>query len=96
MRTGSSTPRTSGGLPDPIAPLKRFYVDTGSLSTNSIELTARVLGADRILFGTDDPVSRFPANVKGVQATRLTAEERQGILSENGRPLLKKSRKPAS
>ena len=84
------------GLTDPIAPLKRFYVDTGSLSTNSIELTARVLGADRILFGTDDPVFSLPANVKGVQATRLTAEERQGILSENGRPLLKKSRKPAS
>ncbi len=77
-------------LPDPIPPLKRFYVDTGSLSTNSIELAAKVLGADRILFGTDDPVFSLPANVAGVRATALPEKERQGILAENGRHLLKK------
>jgi len=84
------------GLTDPISPLRRVYVDTGSLSTNSVELAAKVLGADRLLFGTDDPVFSLPANVAGIRATRLTEEEKRGILADNGRSLLHRRTKRAS
>jgi len=77
-------------LPEPIAPLRRVYVDTGSLSTNSVELAAKVLGADRLLFGTDDPVFSLAANVKGIRASRLTQDEQSKVLAENGRPLLRR------
>ena len=85
------------GLSDPISPLRRIYVDTGSLSTNSVELAAKVLGTDRLLFGTDDPVFSLAANVDGIRASRLTQEEQRDLLAENGRPLLhrRQRRQPA-
>ncbi|MET0262832.1 MAG: amidohydrolase family protein [Rariglobus sp.] len=80
-------------LPDPITPLRRFYVDTGSQGTRSVELAASVLGADRLLFGTDDPVFSLAANARSIDVTSLRPEQKRQILSENGRALLGRPRR---
>lgn len=76
------------GLGDPISPLRRFYVDTGSQGTRSVQLAASVLGADRILFGTDDPVFSLPENARAISESDLSPEAQEQILTLNGRALL--------
>lgn len=75
-------------LPDPIPAFRRFYVDSGSQGTRSVELAASVLGADRVLFGTDAPGFSVEENLHAVRATRLSDAEKTRILSTNGLPLL--------
>jgi predicted TIM-barrel fold metal-dependent hydrolase len=80
------------GQPSPIPKLRRIYLDTGATGRGprGIALAAKVLGADRILFGSDyGPWATIEPFVKGVADAELTREERDLIYVENARRLLK-------
>jgi predicted TIM-barrel fold metal-dependent hydrolase len=85
------------GLPDPLARLRRLYLDTGPYAARNPEwvaLAAAKLGADRILLGTDYGVgggkngSIAPSLASLDKA--LSPEQRQAIYIDNTRVLLKK------
>lgn len=62
--------------------LRRVYVDTSSFGPRSIRLAVDILGADRLLLGSDEPV--FPQAlaqaVQSVVDTPLSLEEKRIIL----------------
>jgi predicted TIM-barrel fold metal-dependent hydrolase len=84
----------SFGAADPLARLRRLYLDTGPYSRNGewVALAASKLGADRILFGTDygvggaDRGEVAPAIASLDRA--LTSAQRQAIYVDNSRRLL--------
>lgn len=85
----------SNGIADPLARLRRLYLDTGPYSRNG-EWTAqaiRKIGADRVLFGTDYGVGGGDKGDIGASFTTLdialTQEERRRIYYENSRDLLR-------
>ncbi|MET7436139.1 amidohydrolase family protein, partial [Streptomyces flaveolus] len=45
---------------DPVAALRRMYVDTSPFSPAHLSLNAEVLGPERMLFGTDSPPMAAP------------------------------------
>jgi predicted TIM-barrel fold metal-dependent hydrolase len=83
------------GVADPLARLRRLYLDTGPYSRNGewVALAATKLGADRIIFGTDYGVGGGtngdvgPAIASLDQA--LTPAQRQAIYIDNSRHILK-------
>lgn len=83
------------GIKDPLARLRRLYLDPGPYSRNGewVALAARKLGADRILFGSDYGVgggSRGDvAPALAALDRALTAAERQAIYIDNSRALLR-------
>jgi predicted TIM-barrel fold metal-dependent hydrolase len=84
------------GIKDPIARLRRLYLDPGPYSRNGewVALAANKIGADRILFGTDYGVGGGTrGDVTPALATldkALTPEQRQLIYVDNSRALLLK------
>lgn len=72
----------------PLLPrLRRVYVDVSSFGPRAIGLVHDVLGADRLLLGTDQPV--FPAvdRVDALQRTNISEADRRLILENmTGRP----------
>ncbi|WP_140984624.1 amidohydrolase family protein [Asticcacaulis tiandongensis] len=85
----------NNGIADPLARLRRLYLDTGPYSRNGEWVTqaVRKLGADRILFGTDYGVGGGDRGDIGPSLTTLdialTQDERRRIYIENSRNLLK-------
>jgi aminocarboxymuconate-semialdehyde decarboxylase len=65
--------------------LEHFYYDTALGNPQAMELCLKVVGADRILFGTDHPyVEKAEAKtIDFISRTRLTVEERDKIYSLN-------------
>jgi predicted TIM-barrel fold metal-dependent hydrolase len=82
------------GANDPISAFRRFFVDTGSQGSRSLELAATVLGPDRILFGTDAPGFSPPDILAAVRAAQLSPNHRQRILSGNGTAILRRRAQP--
>lgn len=84
--------RTSrAGLPDPTPRLRRLYYDTGATGRGprGIALAASVIGADRILFGSDyGPWPTIEPFVQGVARAGLTQEQADLIYRGNGVALL--------
>jgi len=85
----------SNGIADPLARLRRLYLDTGPYSRTGewVAQAARKLGADRILFGTDYGVGGgdrgdIAPSIASLDAA-LTSAERQRIYIDNSRELLK-------
>ncbi len=85
----------NNGIADPLARLRRLYLDTGPYSRNGewVALAARKLGADRILFGTDYGVGggdrgAIAPSLAALDAA-LTHAERQLIYIGNSRELLR-------
>ena len=79
------------GSPLPARRLKGVYLDTGSSGRGprGIALAAKVVGADRILFGTDSgPVATIGPTIASVKQADLTADQRSMIFSGNARRLL--------
>jgi predicted TIM-barrel fold metal-dependent hydrolase len=79
------------GLPDPTPRLRRLYYDTGSTGRGprGIALAAEVIGADRILFGSDyGPWPSIEPFIEAVVTSGLTAEQRQLVYVENARSIL--------
>lgn len=69
--------------------LGHFYYDTALGNPQALGLCLTVVGADRILFGTDHPyVEKAEAKtIDFISGTRLTSEERGKIYSQNARKL---------
>lgn len=85
----------NNGIKDPLAKLRRLYLDPGPYSVRNAEwvaLAANKLGADRILFGTDYGVGGGRRGDVGPALDTLdqvlTAEQRRLIYFENSRALL--------
>ena len=85
------------GVSDPLARLRRIYLEPGPYSSTNPEwvaLAAAKFGADRILFGTDYGVGggtssdRLQPSIAALNKA-LTAEQRQLIYSDNSRVILK-------
>jgi len=81
----------ANGITDIRGKFKNIYLDTGAggRGPEAIALAARVIGADRILFGTDygAAASVVPV-IENVEHSPLTPEDRKRIFSENARTLL--------
>ena len=85
----------NNGVADPLAKLRRVYLDTGPYSVRNapwVKLAAEKLGADRILFGTDYGVGGGKRGDVGPALATLDATlseaQRQLIYFDNTRALL--------
>jgi len=77
-------------LEGPVAYLRRFYYDTVGYSEHVLEYLANVIGADRVLMGSDYcfPIA-YEKPVEVVMAhPRLTEQMKQDIVAGNARRLL--------
>ncbi len=85
--------RTSrAGLPDPTPKLRRLYYDTGATGRGprGIALAAQVIGADRIVFGSDyGPWPTIEPFVQGVVDSGLAEANRNRIYFGNATELLR-------
>lgn len=86
----------NNGVKDPLARLRRIYLDTGPYSVRNAEwvaLAANKIGADRILFGTDYGVGGGDRGDVGPAIETLdktlSADQRKLIYIDNSRSLLK-------
>lgn len=68
--------------------LRRLCYDTASLGPRAIELAVKVIGADRIMFGTDYPIFPPPSPHELLAAADLSASDRGLILSGTATALL--------
>jgi len=81
----------AGKKPLPVRPveaLRRFYLETASGHPAAIRMTAEVVGADRLVFGSDYPSFDFVRAIESVRKCGLPAAEIEMILSGNARRLL--------
>jgi aminocarboxymuconate-semialdehyde decarboxylase len=73
----------------PSAYLKRFYFDSIVHSTAALEYLIRVVGADRVVLGTDYPMAMGDFEpVHKIHSLNLTDEERRQVLGDNARRAL--------
>ena len=72
----------------PSEALKRYVVTTGSGSALAIRLTAAVIGADRMVFGSDYPSCEFRASVEAVRQSGFGLPDVDAILGRNAQHLL--------
>jgi 5-carboxyvanillate decarboxylase len=81
----------AGGISDIRGSFRNIYLDTGAggRGPEAIALAARVIGAERILFGTDygAAASVVPV-IENVGRSPLSREDRRKIFRENARTLL--------
>ncbi len=72
---------------------ENVYLDTSMgqnyYSAEQFTSIVRAHGADRILFGSDSPWSRAGEEISKIQASPLSPEEKEKILFENAKKLLK-------
>jgi len=85
----------ANGVTDIRGKFRQIYLDTGAggRGPEAIALAARVIGADRILFGTDygAAASVVPV-IENVEHSPLTADDRRKIFRDNARTLLASKR----
>lgn len=77
---------------DPYASLRRLYTDSIVFDSRALEFLVNVIGADRVMLGTDAPFpigDSHPSWV--VERTRLTTHEKQMILSLTAQGLFNQS-----
>jgi predicted TIM-barrel fold metal-dependent hydrolase len=79
------------GLKD-IAPYPNLHVDIsgGEPEAGMVELAVKLLGAERVLFGTDTPIRSYGATLGKVLEADLTGGERELILFGNAKRLLRR------
>lgn len=85
----------------PAAPLPSSLLggvsfDTASLGPRSIEMAVAILGAHRIMLGTDYPIFDTAYSTAALAAARISAEDRLAIASGNAAALLGRRRAPSS
>jgi aminocarboxymuconate-semialdehyde decarboxylase len=75
----------------------QLYFDTCSLSPESVEFTIKILGADRVMFGTDYPFDIGDPEAKRALPAleRLDDESKRKIFRANAEAVLTAARKPA-
>lgn len=70
---------------------RNIYLDTGASGNGpeAVALTAKIIGADRVLFGTDyAPHATVAPVIANLQNSPLTDKDRLAIFRDNGRELL--------
>ncbi|MFF3736572.1 amidohydrolase family protein [Streptomyces sp. NPDC002566] len=74
---------------DPVAALRRMYVDTSPFSAAHLALNAEVLGPERMLFGTDSPPMAAPLEdfVRMIEKLPVDKASQQLILGGNAEAL---------
>jgi predicted TIM-barrel fold metal-dependent hydrolase len=76
------------GAPRPSRMLGGLLFDSASLGPRSLEMAVAVLGAERIMFGTDYPIFDSRVATDALRGAGITAAERQAIGWGNARRLL--------
>ena len=75
------------GAPFPTDRLRQLWYDCASLGPRALETAVELLGADRIMLGSDYPI--FKDNpVTTVQSSRLTAAQKEQVLAQTAYDLL--------
>lgn len=80
----------SRDVPFPGDRLRRMVYDTASLGPRAIETAARVLGADRLMLGTDYPIFQPPLPVDDIGQAQLDETERAHIRRETAATVLRR------
>jgi predicted TIM-barrel fold metal-dependent hydrolase len=83
----------AAGQADTTQRLRRLYYDTGQFGRgpHNIAHTAKVFGADRILFGSDNgPQSSIVPYVEAVERTELTPSEKDLIFAGNAKAIFER------
>jgi len=77
------------GLKD-IAPYPNLHVDIsgGEPEAGMVELAVRLLGAERVVFGTDTPIRSYGATIGKVLDAKLSRRQQELILGGTARRLL--------
>ena len=79
-------------MPEVKKAMKKVYFDTAAspylYSPQVYNLVSQLIGADKILFGSDYPLIQQSRFLKEIDSADLTAEEKNLILSGNARKLL--------
>jgi predicted TIM-barrel fold metal-dependent hydrolase len=80
-------------MPEVRTILARTYLDTAAspflYSPDIYEIACRIMGADKILFGSDFPLLRIERYVEELEKTGLDEKSREAILGRNAEQLLK-------
>ena len=75
--------------PRPSTLLGRLVFDTASLGPRAIEMGVAVLGAERIMLGSDYPIFDSAVSVQALADARITPAERAAIASGTARRVLR-------
>jgi aminocarboxymuconate-semialdehyde decarboxylase len=77
---------------------RQIFFDTCSLSPDSVEFTAKIAGADRVMFGTDYPFDIGDAEAKRALPgiNRLPEEQKRKIFHQNAEAVLNAASKPSN
>lgn len=67
---------------------ENLYFDTSSLGPRAIEMASEIYGNDRLIVGTDTPIFSAKTGLRAIKETRLSADEKEQILSRNALKLL--------
>ncbi|MEU0673572.1 amidohydrolase family protein [Streptomyces sp. NPDC006172] len=81
---------------DPVAALRRMYVDTSPFSAAHLALNAEVLGPERMLFGTDSPPMAAPLEdfVRMIEKLPVDKASQQLVLGGNAEALFDLGSRP--
>jgi aminocarboxymuconate-semialdehyde decarboxylase len=83
-------PRSVQASSPPSKYLKNLYFDTLVFRVDALEFLRRIAGADHLMLGTDYPFRMSDRNaVEKVEALDCSESDKQAILSENAKRLLK-------
>ena len=72
----------------PSARARRVWVDCSSLGARALEQAVGVFGADRVVLGTDCPIFDTARTLTAIRDARMSAAEREQVLTGNARALL--------
>ena len=76
------------GAPLPSTLLGGLFFDTASLGPRSIEMAVAILGAERIMLGTDYPIFATRTATEALASARIDAAAREAIATGNAAALL--------
>lgn len=69
---------------------RKFYGDTAMFgAATGLHAGIRFFGADHVVFSTDAPLGPIGETIKGIDELGLSAEDKQKVLSENARRILR-------
>jgi predicted TIM-barrel fold metal-dependent hydrolase len=72
----------------PSLALRRFHYETASAHPQAVALAASIVGADRLVFGSDYPSFSLDRGVRNVAESRLSREDVEMILAGNASRVL--------
>ena len=73
-----------------VGDLRRLVYDCASLGPRALELAVKVLGADRIMLGTDYPIFAPNAVRDAIEAAELSENDKRSVLSGTARAIIRR------